>query len=147
MRHISCIGIVVALLLAAPVPVAAAELGNAIMNMSPGDSSCGHWTNERGVAGRGLSISVTQEGMPLVEMEGWVRGYITAMNYWVIPRDRDGIRNLTEGTDTEGIMAWIDNYCAAHPLDLLDDATMALTAESRTKWLIAHPKPPASIRK
>jgi hypothetical protein len=36
------------------------------------------------------------------------------------------------GTDAQGVWAWIDNYCQAHPLDKLGDAALAFVA--------AHPR-------
>src|SRR5271154_2918241 len=35
--------------------------------------------------------------------------------------------------DFRGLLAWIDNYCAAHPLDSIASATFALTAELRRR--------------
>ena len=40
---------------------------------------------------------------------------LTAVSRWFLPDDRGVVRNLAEGTDNAGLMAWIDNYCAAHP--------------------------------
>ena len=40
----------------------------------------------------------------------WVRGFISAFNTYRSPTG-----NVTAGTDMDGVYAWIDNYCAAHP--------------------------------
>lgn len=122
------------------LPVSAADLGLSIQNMSPGSSSCGAWREARESAGKGNTILVTHDGMSLVEKLGWVGGYMTAMNEFVLPTDRGAIRNLMDSTDTQGVYSWIDNYCAAHPLDDLFEATVHLTSELETKWLANHPK-------
>jgi hypothetical protein len=45
-----------------------------------------------------------------IALQVWVLGYLTRAYY-------DGInRDLTAGTDTAGIFAWINNYCRANPL-------------------------------
>jgi hypothetical protein len=36
--------------------------------------------------------------------------------------------NVADGIDANGIFAWID-YCAAHPLDLIAAASIALVSE------------------
>ena len=49
------------------------------------------------------------------------------------------MRNLSEGMEGPAREAWIDTYCAAHPLDDLSAATRALVTELTGKWLAAHP--------
>jgi hypothetical protein len=41
-----------------------------------------------------------------------VQGYITAYNEWAFQGP-----DVTGGTDADGVFAWMDNYCALHPLD------------------------------
>jgi hypothetical protein len=36
---------------------------------------------------------------------------------------------LLKDEDWDGLIAWIDNYCAAHPLDKLDTAARSLVVE------------------
>jgi hypothetical protein len=48
-----------------------------------------------------------------------------------------------QGEDWLGVMAWIDKYCAAHPLDKLYTAANALENE----LLNRHPAPPKSEEK
>jgi hypothetical protein len=36
---------------------------------------------------------------------------------------------VAEGTDINGVFAWIDTYCAAHPLDPIAKAAIALVVE------------------
>ena len=54
----------------------------------------------------------------------WIQGYLTAVNVF-----GDGPSHLAKGTDAEGIMTWIDNYCAQHPGDSLTVAAKALVSE------------------
>jgi hypothetical protein len=72
--------------------------------------------------------------------EGWVKGFLTGANVWLLPNDRNAARSLTESTDLDGVFAWIDNYCAAHPLVDLVSATTGLIQELSAKWLAAHPR-------
>ena len=58
----------------------------------------------------------------------WVQGYLTAVNVF-----GDGPSHLAKGTDAEGIMTWIDNYCAQHPGHSLTVAAKALVNELTEK--------------
>jgi len=58
----------------------------------------------------------------------WIQGYLTAVNVF-----GDGPSHLAKGTDAEGIMTWIDNYCAQHPGDSLTVAAKALVNELTEK--------------
>jgi hypothetical protein len=58
----------------------------------------------------------------------WVQGYLTAANVF-----GNGPSHLAEGTDAEGIMTWINNYCAQHPGDSLTVAAKALENELTKK--------------
>lgn len=84
-----------------------------------GTQSCGTWTQHRRL---GVSSS------PTLVNQAWVLGFLTAMNAstWELGVS-DG--DLTKGTDADGLFAWIDNYCATHPLENIRDATLALDAE------------------
>ena len=58
----------------------------------------------------------------------WVQGYLTAANVF-----GDGPSHLAEGTNAEGIMTWIDNYCAQHPGNPLATAAKSLVNELTKK--------------
>lgn len=80
----------------------------------PGLETCRIWTQGR-----------TQADVAQGARQAWVLGFVTAANaYTQNHGDSDG--NLSKGTDTEGLYAWIDNYCAAHPLNRLSTASTAL---------------------
>ena len=58
----------------------------------------------------------------------WVQGYLTAANVF-----GDGPSHLAEGTDAEGIITRIDNYCAQRPGDPLTAAAKSLLNELTKK--------------
>lgn len=90
-----------------------------------GGESCGSWT---AAAERGLSYPKR------TIFKGWLTGYVTAMNLWRVSQGHPDFE-----TDAEGMVAWVDNYCKAHPLDLVADAAMYLSFE-----LAAVPVKPSS---
>ena len=63
--------------------------------------------------------------MDLATQTAWVQGFISAFNYYGGATAPD----IASGTDANGVFAWIDNYCAAHPLDTIATATIALVSE------------------
>lgn len=87
-----------------------------------GQFSCGHWTQNMPTRSPGTFAS--SANMPAALDTQWVQGFLSAFNYY-----GNGSGNVTNGTDVNGVFAWIDNYCAAHPLDLIADATIALVSE------------------
>ena len=78
-----------------------------------GGVSCGAWTSERKID------SFLAKGF-----EYWVVGFISGVNW-------STAGNLGGGTDNPGLYAFIDNYCAPHPLDDLGQAVGALIVELR----------------
>ena len=58
----------------------------------------------------------------------WIQRYLNAVNVF-----GDGPSHLAKGTNAEGIMTWIDNYCAQHPGDSLAVAAKALVNELTEK--------------
>jgi hypothetical protein len=61
--------------------------------------------------------------------DSWLNGYITAYNQYVPLAKGD----VATGTDANGLTGWIDNYCAAHPLDYVAQAATALITELRAR--------------
>lgn len=79
-----------------------------------GNASCGKWTQDlrddpHGTA-RYMDIS-------------WLGGFITGMNASL----RFG--DITQGRDFPGMSAWVDNYCAGHPLENVLGASENLVVE------------------
>jgi hypothetical protein len=54
----------------------------------------------------------------------WVQGYVTAANVFGA-----GPSHLAKGVVAEGIMIWIDDYCAQHQSDSLTVAAKALVED------------------
>ena len=88
------------------------QLGYGVLG--EGTASCGEWTKVRAEKN---SSSAFVSG-------AWVQGYLTAFNLYG-PASND----ITKGTDAEGVMAWVDNYCVQHPLDDLSTAADNLVVE------------------
>src|SRR5436305_589197 len=101
---------VVALLVLLDSPAMSADVYPTIIGA--GGNSCGTWTAEKHSRRR-------------LEYEGWIVGYFSAVNRY--SPDTDG--HFTRSTDGRGLVAWIDTYCLAHPLDQIDTAAVALVRE------------------
>jgi hypothetical protein len=54
--------------------------------------------------------------------EAWLIGYLSGIS---TSADIDFIKMI----DTDSIKSWVDNYCQAHPLKLLEDAGQTLAQE------------------
>jgi hypothetical protein len=78
--------------------------------LGPGVGTCGSWTEVRRAGGAPQQVA-----------SAWVLGYLTAYNEFVAA---DG--NVAAGADPDRVLAWIDNYCRAHPLDNLALAARSL---------------------
>ncbi len=75
-----------------------------------GTNSCGRWLEER-----------KKDSLESATLTVWVVGFLTAYNVYVAPSG-----DVLEGTDVDGAVAWIDNYCTAHPLETVASASEAL---------------------
>jgi hydrogenase/urease accessory protein HupE len=53
----------------------------------------------------------------------WVLGFLSGVGF--AASGLDPLNNM----DGEGIWAWIDNYCRAHPIEQLSEATAAFVME------------------
>ena len=96
---------------AAPAPQ---QQARPTMVVGHGNTSCGKWTQARG--DRGASSTI---------YGAWLGGFISGINM-ADPIARD---DLSEGTDFDGLLAWVDSYCAANPLDKVFTAAELLAAE------------------
>jgi hypothetical protein len=55
----------------------------------------------------------------------WILGYITGINYALaITGKKNGV--LGRNDDPTALVAWMDNYCATHPLDTIARAAVVL---------------------
>lgn len=92
------------------------------MIMGAGTQSCGFWT--RWSKERGMMSNV---------LFAWVQGFISRASY-------SRLTDLLRGRDADGLQAWVDNYCAAHPLDTIELAAGALELElARTAPKVGRP--------
>jgi hypothetical protein len=77
-----------------------------------GALSCGSWTSAR----RDRTASGPQQ---------WVLGFLLGVG-WALT---DSGWNPLKGVDADGVWAWVDNYCQAHPLQYLAEAAGAFARE------------------
>jgi hypothetical protein len=87
--------------------------------LGPGGVSCGQYVETR--------RNPDAQPIALADVD-WIEGYLTAYNEYNWPSG-----DLTRGTDSDGLTVWVDNYCAANPLDDLAKAARALTKELRSR--------------
>lgn len=85
-----------------------------------GTQSCGGWVQAR------QNASGTD-----VVFESWLLGFVSSFNDYSWSESP----NVAQGTDANGIFAFVDSYCMAHPLDDVATAAGKLIDElqSRTK--------------
>jgi len=79
--------------------------------------TCGTWTAERKKSEHG-SMTPMASGIA-----AWSLGFLSGIN--LVNKSS----NLLETVDAEAIWAWLDNYCAAHPLDKVVAGLEELTIE------------------
>ena len=104
------IAMLAVVILAAATGQAAAQASEGRLTFGQGARSCGSFTR----AQQGLAMQ-------------WVAGYLSGSNQ--DPAEPEALR----GTDFDGMMGWIDNYCREHPLATIGEAAIALLAELRSK--------------
>ena len=79
--------------------------------LGAGSRPCGSWLQVR-----------TQALPDSAVLQSWVLGYVTSVNANFLNASPD----VTQGANPDVLFSWIDNYCAAHPLDSLARAASAL---------------------
>jgi hypothetical protein len=75
-----------------------------------GNVSCGEW----------VSVASQTNRIKYLTFVTWVHGYVTGVGSMKISLKR---------TDSAGIEAWMDKYCAAHPLESVSGAARFLVDE------------------
>lgn len=81
-----------------------------------GTISCGRWISDR--------KNHSFPGFEATDV-AWLLGFISAFNLYLLKADDD----VARGTDTAALTAWVDSYCAAHPLDSLESAAASPVME------------------
>ena len=87
--------------------------GNSFSNnmYGSGVGSCGEWLQER-------------KGNDWYNKGQWMLGFVSAAGYYA---------NYTlKNTDSKAFVAWMDNYCHAHPLEDFSTGVKSLVEELRT---------------
>jgi hypothetical protein len=106
--------VVVAALLVAIGRHAAADSNEARYIMGLGTTSCGFWTQARHDQRHSSAAQ-------------WVFGFLSGVNFTSDKPD------ALAAADFHGLIAWMDNYCTAHPLAVLSQAAVQLLAELRVR--------------
>jgi hypothetical protein len=88
--------------LAIAVPTPAHAASNQYVILGAGSRPCGSWLQLRSQALPESAI-----------LQSWVLGYVTSVNANLLSVNQD----VTAGATPDALFSWIDNYCAAHPLD------------------------------
>jgi hypothetical protein len=109
-RFLSAVAIAGAVLTPALGRAATSPLNYTILGA--GNLSCGSWKAHR-----------SSHDAYEATMESWVLGFVTSQNVWETILHHP---EMSVNTDADGIFGWIDNYCAAHPLDNLASAAVQL---------------------
>ncbi len=104
-------------LLALMLTARAAEVQPTVTVLGFPNTSCGAWVTYRGGNAR----------VQAFYLELWVLGFLSGIGY---AGSGSGLNPLN-GVDADGVSAWIDNYCQAHPLDRI--------VEAATAFVKAHP--------
>lgn len=96
--------------------------------LGAGIYSCGAWNKARQDAATSPNDagSVVVAGLYLQ----WIEGYLTGMQQSV-PGLPQGVRS----TDADGIAAWMDTYCAAHPTENIAHASERLVVTLKQQGL------------
>jgi hypothetical protein len=107
-------------LLVAGFTFVATVLGSAedmVTTLGAGGRTCGTWTEAR--RSGTTTVGYYQE---------WVAGFLSGANSIIVPEDK--IDTLAQpNLDAQGLYAWVDNYCIAHPLNTIAQAADALGGE------------------
>ena len=116
MRFHSALALGLVLVVTASLPSPTRSAGDVpFTNLGEGLTSCGEWLDKR--------HSGTSRVIPEA---AWVLGFVTAASQYTVTGSS---KNIAHGLTGSGIDHWVDNYCAAHPLDNIDSAAVALVRE------------------
>jgi hypothetical protein len=116
---------ILAVVILAALSIQASAQGNVIFGQ--GKNSCGAWTQARQT--RSVSAGLSAQ---------WVAGYLSGMNTQLnlSSPQNDSLYRQDDpllGTDFDGLMGWIDNYCMSHPLKPIVAAAQSLIDELRAR--------------
>jgi hypothetical protein len=83
-----------------------------------GSRSCGKWMEEKRIANGAQEMN----RIPVLITKSWFLGYLSGR------ADASG-KNFLNGTDSESIFLWLDNYCQANPAKDLGQGGVDLARE------------------
>lgn len=83
-----------------------------------GSRSCAKWFEEK----RAAKSTKEMNKIPVLITRSWFLGYLSG-------RAGASGKNFLNGTDSDSIFLWLDNYCQANPKMELDQAGIALARE------------------
>jgi hypothetical protein len=106
------------LILAAVLTIGDAAAAHTSQIIGSGVSSCGAWTANRREFAPGRPI--TQGSQNALQEMQWVLGFLSGIGN-ISDASTDPLNNM----DADGVWAWIDNYCQAHPLEHIVAAAKA----------------------
>lgn len=81
-----------------------------------GNRSCGAWTNA-------AQIETVEAAFERREFTGWLMGFLSGLN------STEELTGIAVAADGQGYTAWLDDYCARHPLDTVYKAAATLLNE------------------
>src|SRR5215472_16358814 len=96
--------------LAVALMIGSAEAAKVIIGL--GTASCGTWTADRR----------NPEGLPARLKSQWILGFLSGV---AAAEEFDPM----QGVDANAVRAWMDDYCRAHPLELIMTAGEAFIRE------------------
>jgi hypothetical protein len=105
------------------VGAAEAEVG-AYHAIGAGNKSCGSWSAHRHEYNPGGRPTAGTQAS--TEDASWVVGFLSGIGF--VGEKGDDPLN---GVDADGVWAWIDNYCRAHPIESI--------ARAASAFYFAHP--------
>jgi hypothetical protein len=88
----------------------------AVRVFGAGLSSCGEWTTAR----------AQQNSFSNLVFSSWLLGYLSGINEALNAFKK---ADVLMSHDAQGLLAWMDNYCRANPLDKVKRAADELLAE------------------
>ena len=108
----TCIAVAAPLLAALPAPAHAQK--QSFIAYGAGGLPCSQW-------------NANKDSGPLAHMQDqqWLWGFISGFNNYALAADADA----AGGMDASGMAAWMDNYCAFHPSELIASGAQALAKE------------------
>ena len=106
------------ILVLASMQPAFAQTGRHYTTLGHGSSTCGQWTADQ----RLQNLSSNSD-------KAWLLGYVSGFNRF----GGEPIGNVSAGVDPEGMVGFMNNYCAAHPLDTIEQGANELVQELRRR--------------